>query len=314
MTRADRIVLTDFADFAAAPSPEAAASPVYNQIPAEQTFGPNVPFSQRPYTKWYRVHERVGIRDFYTEMFILPALLLIIAFHVWGTRKNKTLAEKWISAHAPTMANEFAVVGFGGGRRQPSADLVASQGLSSASENTQLFEPEQLLKENSKDVYLSYATGRQNIAFIDVKINLYKRYNPLNLLTEAAFGFFFESFGMPMEKVEIFAYPFDGRENAVVPKIGGAELELKAKSTYDGFIFAIVHKDRMRALRDERYDLSLTITKESSKLPDWLTVMSESAELTDTLLTNELIKAVKACGEDFEALILTDMPDEAPKT
>ena len=283
------------------------------QNSAQQTFGPGVPFSQRPYTKWYNVHERVSVQDFYTEFLILPCIVLLILTHVWGTRKNKSKAKGWITAHAPTLASEFAVVGFGGGAKLPSPEDVSSMGLTQALSNPVL-EPEQLLKEKGKDTFLSYATGRQNVAFVDVKITLLKRFNPLNLIAEAGLGFFFDSFGMPTEKVDITAYPFDGREADVVPRVPGQELEVKGRSTYEGFVWAVVHKDRMRSLRDDRYDLSLTITKESPKLSDWLTVMSESAEITDMLLTNELATAIKNCGDDFESLILTDMPEDAPKT
>jgi hypothetical protein len=41
--------------------------------------------------------------------------------------------------------------------------------------------------------------------------------------------------------------------------------------------------------------------------------MSESAQITDALLTPELIKAVNEAGEDLEALIVTDQPVDAPR-
>lgn len=309
----DLFVSTDFADFAAAPSPEAAPSPVSAQIPAKQTFGPNVPYNQRPYSRWYNIHERVSIEDFYTELFILPLILGLVAFHLWGTKKNRSKAKSWISAHSGTLASEFAVVGFGGGKRQPSADDVATRGLTQASGSAALLEPESLLKEKSKDIYLSYATGRQNIAFVDIKLTLLKRYNPLTLFTETVVSFFLESIAPTVEKVDVIAYAFDGREKDVVPTFPGMELDLSRRSTFDGFVWAIVHKDRMKALRDERYDLSLTVTKENAKLPQWATVMSESAEVTDLLLTNELVKAITALGDSFESLIITDLPEDAPK-
>jgi hypothetical protein len=42
--------------------------------------------------------------------------------------------------------------------------------------------------------------------------------------------------------------------------------------------------------------------------------MSESAEITDLILTPELIKAVHDAGDSFEALIVTDQPIDQPKT
>lgn len=67
-------------------------------------------------------------------------------------------------------------------------------------------------------------------------------------------------------------------------------------------------------MREERYDLSLTTTRDHAKLPVWTTVMSESAEVTDMLLTPELIKAVSDAGDNFEAIIVSDQPINAPRT
>jgi hypothetical protein len=69
----------------------------------------------------------------------------------------------------------------------------------------------------------------------------------------------------------------------------------------------------MKRLRDDRYDISLTTTKDHPKLPAWATVMSEANEITETLLTPDLIKAVHEAGDDaFEALIITDQPQDRP--
>ena len=70
----------------------------------------------------------------------------------------------------------------------------------------------------------------------------------------------------------------------------------------------------MKRLRDDRYDLSLTTTRDHAKLPVWTTVMSESAEVTESLLTPELVKAISDAGDAFEALIVTDQPVDQPKT
>lgn len=295
----------DFADYAAAPSPtpiiSAASSAVFgtsSSAPAIPTsFGPGVPFSARPYTKWYNVHERVSLADFYAELAIIPILILVVLINVWGTRTNRSKAKKWMAAFLPTLKEEFALVGYGENGKG------------------QFLGEENELKEKSKDVFQSYATGRQNVAFVDIKLSLLKRYSPMGLIGDYVLGFFFESMPAPEEKAELTAYAFDGKESLVVPHAKGDEVEKKGRdSTYDGFVWAVVHKDSMKKLRDDRYDLSLTSTKDSPKLPSWATVMSESAEITEALLTQDLIKAIESCGEDLEALIVTDMPEDAPKT
>jgi hypothetical protein len=120
-----------------------------------------------------------------------------------------------------------------------------------------------------------------------------------------------------VERMTAVIYPFDGKEALTVPgQIPGAQ-ELRSresKSSYDGFVWAVVNKDSMKALRDERYDISITATKDHPKLPIWATVMSESAEVTDLLLTPELVKTIEDAGELFDHLIITDQPIDQPTT
>lgn len=250
----------------------------------------------RPYTKWYRVWERVTIRDFYQELAIIPLLIVIILVNLWGANANRTRAKEWARTHLPLLSAEFAAVGFGRGRRQPSIDDA------------------DLYREKSKNEFVTYCTGRQNVATLDIKLSLYKRYNPVLWFGELALSFFFDSFTPPVERCEATATCFDGKEKSLVPaQAQGQGQPLGGSSAYDGFVWAIVHKDKMRQLREERYDVSLTSTKDHPKLPAWTTVMSESSEITDALLTPELIKAVTEAGDDLEALIISDQPEDAPR-
>lgn len=289
------------------------ASPLSAQ-PAVATFGYQAAV---PYTKWYRVWERVTYRDFWQEAFILPFVLAIIFLHVWGRGKNKRKARGWIQAHAPVLEKEFAVVGFGG-RKPPSLEDVQNSGLAKASLSDSLDIPSELLKEKTAQEYVTYATGRQNVAFLDAKIKLFKRYNPGYLVAETVMAFFMDSIKAPTERMEVTAYAFDGKEKDLIPVPNKQErdtLEARVKgiqSSYDGFVWAVVNKGGMRQLRDDRYDLSLTSTKDHPRLPSWVTVMSESAEVTETLLTPELIKAIEQAGDAFEHLIVTDQPESKP--
>lgn len=231
-----------------------------------------------------------------------------------GVRLNRNKAKKWIRAHAAPLAAEFALVGFAGvpafAADKQGDDLVQALADSNAQQG------DSLLKEKSLFEFATYATGRANIAFLDVKLTLVKRFNPLTAFIESVFGFFFESFPQPGDVVEATLYPFDGKEALTVPGLtGAAELRSKdSKSSYDSFVWAIVHKERMKKVREDRYDVSLTYTKDNSKLPNWLTVMSESAEITDALLTPELAKAAETAGDLLEYLIVSDQPIDKPKT
>lgn len=289
----------------AIPAPPAS---VQAAIPTSTTFGQDM-----IYTKWYRVWERTSPRDFYQEALILPFILIIVGFHIWGRRKNRSKSRSWIKAHGPALQKEYAHVGFGG-RKPPSIDDVQSSGLTKALASDSLDIPQTLFKEKTAQEFVTYASGRQNVAFTDMKVLLYKRYNPAMLVAEWVMSFFLDSIRPPVERMEATTYTFDGRERDLVPKRKGQEQEVRGtQSAYDGFVFAVVHKDVMRNLRDDRYDISLTSTKDHSKLPLWTTVMSESAEVTEFMLSSELIKAIEEAGDAFEYLVISDQPLDKPQ-
>ncbi|KAI1351673.1 hypothetical protein F5Y01DRAFT_282288 [Xylaria sp. FL0043] len=285
---------SDFADFAEAPQP----TPLPFQTGTAATFtnGGPVP-TARPYTKWYNVHERHSLSEFRTEGLILSIIAVICTLHFFGSRLNRAKSRAWAKAHLPLLTSEFAHVGLG--RSSASGD-----------------EDDKVLQERSLFEYASYATGRQNVAFMDVKLSLMKRFNPLVLFPEFIISFFFDSFPTPEDSMGATIYPFDGREAQIVPGVPGAtELRSKdSKSSYDSFVWAVVNKNQMKQLREERYDVSITFTKDHPKLPIWTTVMSESAEITSALLTDELVEAVNKAGDLFDYLIITDQPVEKPKT
>ncbi|PHH91021.1 hypothetical protein CDD83_1914 [Cordyceps sp. RAO-2017] len=285
----------DFADFAAAPEPVPEAVPQAATLAGSGGPAP----TGRPYTKWYNVHERHSLSEFKAEGAILVAAGLIFLFHILGARTNRSKARAWMRANAPLLKSEFALVGFG---EVPTMDSSAD---------------EELLKEKSLFEFATYASGRQNTAFMDVKLTLTKRFNPIVNAAETAASFFSDMFAPPADVMEAFLYPFDGKEELTVPSVPGSG-EVRAaregKSTYDGFVWAVVHKERMQKVREERYDVTLASTRDHPKLPGWLTVMSENSEITDALLTAELTAALVAAGDAFEYLIVTDQPTEKPKT
>jgi len=287
----------DFADYAGAPEPTPAVISSFTTATGAAQAAPTSLGQNRPYTAWYRVWERTTADDFKLEMYVLPFLFVLIAVHLWGTKRNRTKAKTWMKAHAPVLTQEFVQVGY---TRPESEQSV--------------MDVDSMLKEKKADEYQVYATGRQNVAFVDFKLSFLKRFNPFLWLGESVLPLFFESFPPPAERMEATAYVFDGRETKIAPSYGQGDAKKVTNSTFDGFVFAIVHKDIMKRMREERYDLSLTSTRDHAKLPVWTTVMSESAEVTDMLLTPELIKAIEEAGDNFEAIVVSDQPIDAPRT
>jgi hypothetical protein len=289
---------TDFADFAGAPDPSPTPSPF--TAPSGGAFLGSPVATGKPYTKWYNVHERYSWIDFRPEGAILAVASVLLILHVFGARLNRSKAKAWLKANGPVLKSEFAVVGF---NAIPTMELAAEDDTN-------------MMKEKSLFEFASYGTGRQNVAFVDIKLTLQKRFNPIINLFEMGLHLFSENFQAPTDIMEATIYPFDGKEAQVVPGLpGAAELRTRdSKSTYDGFVWAIVNKDKMKRLRDDRYDVSITFTKDNSKLPVWLTCMSESAEITDSFLTPELADACEKAGDLLEYLIISDQPLEKPKT
>lgn len=303
---ADATRSLDFADFAGAPDPVPEPAPVAQGTAAGT--GAAAASTAVPWTKWYNIHERHSLDEFKLEGAILVVGLIVVVFHLIGARANRSRAKAWIRAHAPVLTSEFALVGFGG---VPTVDGDYGS-VAAPSPKADI-----LIKEKSLTEFATYATGRQNTAFMDVKIDLTKRFNPLINLFETAASFFWESaFETPADVVEATLYPFDGKESQTVPSLpGSAEARAKdGKSSYDAFVWALVNKNAMQKAREQRYDLSITLTKDNGKLPGWLTVMSESAEITETLLAKELIEAIEAAGDLFDYLIISDQPTDKPKT
>ena len=238
--------------------------------------------------------------------------------HIWGRRTNKAKAKAWLNAHQPALEKEYAQVGFVE-RTPPTVQGEDNPDAPKAPRSDGLAIPAEVLKEKTAQEYVTYATGRQNVAFLDIRVLLFKRYNPATLLIEYILSFIFDAMQAPTEKVEATAYAFDGRENDLVPARSQEQLEAiqaqgKAKSSvYDPFVWAVVHKEEMKHLRDDRYDISLTSTRDHAKLPVFATTMSESAEITEQMLTPDLIKAVESAGDAFEYLIVTDQPLDKPQ-
>ncbi|KAF4581913.1 DUF1682-domain-containing protein [Ophiocordyceps camponoti-floridani] len=294
----------DFADFAAdsAGAPEAAPEAVPEPGPGKATLTAAAaaasPTGQQPWTKWYRVQDRHSLSEFKAEGVILAIVALMLVLHVLGARVNRAKARAWMRANAAVLRSEFALVGFGDVPTMDRDDVIADG----------------LLRENSLFEFATYATGRQNAAFMDVKLTLAKRFNPVLSSIEAVAAVFSEMFAPPADVLEAVLYPFDGKEELTVPKPPGEDSRKDSRSTYEGFVWAIVHKDRMQKLREERYDVTLASTRDNAKLPAWLTVMSESPEITDALLTKELTAAVTAAGDAFEYVIVSDQPVDKPKT
>lgn len=287
------LTCTDFAEFATpsvvTPSPVGTLS----SIPSISAAPTVLPSSLNG--PWYAVWERASPSDFKFEGYVAILLCFVIGAHVWGTKRNRAIARKFITSVTPVLAQEFAYIGFDPQGRANTTDTAPAD-----------FNPETALKESHPLEFVSYASGRQNIAFMHTTIKLQRRSNPVAWIGESLIAFIFDSLPPPGDGVVITISPFDGQDSG---KQGGGY-----NSKFDNFVWALVNKRDMKRWRDERYDLSLTTTKDWDGLPDWLAVMSESKEIGDTVLFKELKDAVVDCQNVLEYLIVTDQPIDKPLT
>lgn len=112
-------------------------------------------------------------------MFLIPLILLAVLVHFWGASTNKRKARKWAAVHYPVLDSEFAMVGY---HRTPKAEATVSPQDSGLLENANKMGveslPDDVLKEMTAWEYQTYASGRQNVAFLDLKVILKRRMNP----------------------------------------------------------------------------------------------------------------------------------------
>jgi hypothetical protein len=60
-----------------------------------------------------------------------------------------------------------------------------------------------------------------NVAWVDLKLHLHRRYDPFSTIGEYIVRVFFESYSAPTKKMETTLISFGGREEKLVPVGGG---------------------------------------------------------------------------------------------
>ncbi|KAF9075804.1 hypothetical protein BDP27DRAFT_1314520 [Rhodocollybia butyracea] len=81
------------------------------------------------------------------------------------------------------------------------------------------------------------------------------------------------------------------------------------------FVWAVVDKDELKDIRDNRWDLTFTKTSDNTLLPPNLSVMSEFADVTESIFKNTAILDVlkdPKIAPYFRSLSVTDQPRQRP--
>ncbi|KAJ6261363.1 hypothetical protein Dda_4033 [Drechslerella dactyloides] len=294
----------DFADFAASTVETVAnaatsivASAVTGAAEAQPTGSPVSPGIFGDEHPWYAFWMRVSPGDFVTEYFVVGFLTLMITWHFVGVGSNRRIAKNWVLQHVPLLQREYARVGF-------QRTLTTGEDVKDAvAAGKYVGNEKDLLREDSSQEFVHYSSGRMNVLTTVFDIKLKGRGNPFLWAFDVITSFLMDSIAAPADTVTITSYAADGSDAS---KTGGHN------SKFDGFVWGVVNKKAMSKHREARYDLSLTKTVDTNKLPPWLTVMTESAEITDLLLTKDLIAAIEKYGPSFQYLVITDQPADKP--
>lgn len=156
------------------------------------------------------------------------------------------------------------------------------------------------LQSDGYSDFFSFSTGRRNIASLHTIFQLKPRHDPLQLLWQFARGNLIDLQYRPEDIVEL-------------------EFKLADNVSLDNFVWAIVHKNQLQKIKDERWDLTFTRTTENPALPPTLSFMSEFADVTETLLKpigpfslSNVFKADAPFLPYFRSLSITDQPRYRP--
>ncbi|KAI5950516.1 hypothetical protein CANMA_005176 [Candida margitis] len=213
------------------------------------------------------VWQRIQLKDWRVEFFTLGFTLIFVALFKAGDLYNQSKVTKFLNNVKPTFAKQFFQFG------------VA---------------PNKLYIKDSSENYSSYATGRLNIAKVDLKFVLAPRHNLFLWIMEVLLGLFTSNVQPPQDTVEVVITP---------------------SGKYDNFISAVVSKLGMNDARKANYFLSLCKTTDSPNLPESFVYMSEAHEFQDKLTTTEFKQALTLPSASFIKFVaFTDQPEAKPES
>lgn len=213
------------------------------------------------------IWQRIQLKDWRVEFFTLGFTVIFVLLFKAGDLYNQSKVTKFLNNVKPTFTKQFFQFG------------VA---------------PNKLYVKDSSENYSSYASGRLNIAKVDLKFVLAPRHNLFLWIMEVLISFFTNNVKAPEDTVEVVITPL---------------------GKYDNFISAIVSKLGMNDARKANYFLSLCKTTDSPNLPESFVYMSEAHEFQDKLTTTELRQALTLGSASFIKFIaFTDQPEAKPES
>lgn len=212
--------------------------------------------------------ERVKINDWRLEFITLTFTIVFVFLFKVGDWYNERLVSTYVKSLSESFSKNFFLYGVS---------------------------KDQLYIKDSSVNFSSYASGRANIAKVNISFKLQPRHNIFIWIMENLFAMFSESVQPTEDRVDF----------AITPSY---------EADYDNFISAIVSKLGMNSYRRYNYFLSLTKTTDSDKLPQSFVFMSEGHEFQEKTYTDKLANALNNDASSYIRYIaFTDQPIERPE-
>ncbi|KAG6897455.1 hypothetical protein C0992_001455 [Termitomyces sp. T32_za158] len=151
-----------------------------------------------------------------------------------------------------------------------------------------------LTRDGNSDFY-TFSTGRRNVASLHTVYTLKPRHDLFQTIYHFAWTL-----------IDLHYRPKDDVT---------LDFKLAPGALPHDFVWAVVAKDELLSIKQDRWDLTFTKTSENSALPSSLSVMSEFADITDNILKPSLVSALNdpKVLPYFRSLSVTDQPRQRPE-
>ncbi|CAE6523053.1 unnamed protein product [Rhizoctonia solani] len=160
-----------------------------------------------------------------------------------------------------------------------------------------------LLSDGASD-YFAYSTGRRGVHYAHTIFTMLPRHDIFQIIFQKLYGLVDLQYA-PQDELLL-------------------DIKLRDKDGLNGegkgFVWGVVAKKEMQALRKQRWDLSFTKTTDHAAVASTLSVMAEVADITDVLLKSTngqrlaTLLNTPAVVKHFRYLLITDQPSERPES
>ncbi|EGO27566.1 hypothetical protein SERLADRAFT_461258 [Serpula lacrymans var. lacrymans S7.9] len=146
--------------------------------------------------------------------------------------------------------------------------------------------------------FFNFSTGRRTVASLHTVFTLRPRHDLLQMIYQ--FGW------------TLYDLRYQPQDDLVL------DFKLAPDAAVPDFVWAVVAKDELVYIKENRWDLTFTKTTENSALPSSLSVMTEFADVTDNLFKpSDKLSLVNLLNDPivlkyFRSLSVTDQPRDRP--